>query len=101
MLKIYAVRDAKAEAYGSLICCATAGLATRAFADACADSRSPMASYPKDYDLYELGTFDPSSGQVVGYALPKFIASASEMLNELKRIRSVSEPELPIKEAVN
>lgn len=101
MLKIFSVRDVKADAYGNLICCPTAGLATRAFADACASPQSPMAQYPSDYSMYELGSFDPSSGVVVGLPVPKFIASATEMIKELKRVRLEAEPELPIKESVS
>ena len=84
MLKVYAVRDVKADAYGNLICVSTAGLATRAFADACADSRSPMAQYPEDYSLYELGTFDPSSGQILGHRLPSLVVSAVSIIDALK-----------------
>lgn len=84
MLKIYAVRDVKADAYGTLICCPTKGLALRAFADACADPRSPMAQYPSDYTLYELGTFDPASGSVTGHKVPEYVASAVETIAKSK-----------------
>lgn len=96
MQRIYAVWDEKAEAYGSLICCATAGLAARAFSDACADSRSPMAQYPGDYKLVELGTFDPNSGAVVGHVQPVFITSASATLAQLRAKAAQLQPELPL-----
>ncbi|WNK12978.1 MAG: nonstructural protein [Microvirus sp.] len=86
MLKIFAVRDVKAEAYGALICVMTKGLASRAFVDACSDSRSPMAQYPSDYSLYELGEFDPNSGAVSGHKLPVYIMSATEALASVPKV---------------
>ncbi|WNK13523.1 MAG: nonstructural protein [Microvirus sp.] len=79
MLKIFSVRDVKGEAYGALMCVATVGLAMRAFTDACNAPGSPLADYPADYSLYELGTFDPNSGTVAGHKVPSFIASAVEV----------------------
>lgn len=87
MQNLYAVRDVKADSFGSLICAPTKGLATRSFADACADPRSALALYAADYSLYELGTFDPASGGIVGHATPVYVCSAVEMIAELKRMR--------------
>lgn len=87
MLRVYAVRDVKADAFGSLIVCPTKGLALRAFADACADQRSPMAQYPEDYNLYELGTFEPNSGELVGHKVPVHVASASSVVETLREAR--------------
>lgn len=85
MLKVFAVRDVKADAFGSLICVSTQGLATRSFLDACLNPQSPMAQYPEDYSLYELGEYDPNSGSVIGHKLPVLICTASELLARSKR----------------
>nr|QJB19048.1 MAG: nonstructural protein [Microvirus sp.] len=85
MLKVFAVRDVKADAFGNLICVPTKGLAVRAFADACADARSPMAMYPEDHSLYEVGEYDPNSGTIKGHALPQLVISASEVLSQSKK----------------
>lgn len=87
MLRLFAVRDVKADAYGAIICLGTRGLALRAFADACANSQSPMAQYPSDYSLYELGEFEPCSGVVKGLATPVFVASAVDVVQQLKSAR--------------
>lgn len=92
MLKVFAVRDVKADAYGNLICVQTSGLALRAFADACADSRSPMAQYPEDYSMYELGTFDPSTGVISGHRLPVLVATASSVIEQLRIARGSKAP---------
>lgn len=80
MLKVFAVRDVKADAYGSLICVQTIGLATRAFRDACQAPQSQLGLYPEDYSLYELGTFDPVAGSLQGHKTPTYICSATEIL---------------------
>lgn len=90
MLKIYAVRDVKADAFGALIGCPTKGLAIRAFSDACADGNSPMARCPEDYSLYELGSYDPSSGLLTPHRLPELVVSASSIVEQLKLARSKS-----------
>lgn len=95
MLKVFAVRDVKADAYGNLICVPTVGLATRAFSDACADARSPMAQYPADYSLYELGSFDPASGTIAGLPTPKYVCSAHEIITQREAARAAVEPVLP------
>ena len=79
MLKLYSVRDVKAEAYGAIICCPSVGLALRSFQEACQDPKSPMALYPSDFSLYELGSFDPDSGEIKGHKVPTYVASAAEM----------------------
>lgn len=79
-MKLYAVRDVKAEAYGAPMSIATRGLALRSFGDACLAPKSELGRFPSDYMLYELGTWDPNSGSIVAHNVPVFIASASEMI---------------------
>lgn len=98
MLKVFAVRDVKADAFGNLMCVPTVGLAKRAFLDACQDQRSPMAQYPEDYSLFELGEYDPSCGEVRGHKLPSLICTASETIASA-RVRA-SLPEV-VNEPVN
>lgn len=88
MLKVFAVFDVKAAAYGNLICVSTRGLALRAFADACADQRGPLAQYPEDYAMYELGEYEPNAGSLVGHKNPIHVASASQVVDQLKAGRS-------------
>lgn len=85
MLKVFAVRDVKADAFGNLICVPTKGLAVRAFADACADARSPLAQYPEDHSLYEVAEYDPNSGTIKGHPLPVLVVSATEVIAQAKK----------------
>jgi len=78
-MKLYAVRDVKADAFGAPMSIATEGLARRSFIEACSDPRSDLAKYPTDYQLYELGQYDPNSGLLVAASpTPKYIMSATE-----------------------
>lgn len=90
MMKLFAVRDVKAEAYGAPMSIATKGLAIRSFGDACLDPKCEFARFPADYMLYEIAEYDPNSGSIVPHKVPLFVASASEM---------VFQPKLPLVEA--
>lgn len=82
MLKIFSVLDVVSEAYGAPIVCPTRGIALRSFTDACNQEGSPMKQYPTDFKLYELGTFDNTSGTIEGHKVPVFVASAHSVLVE-------------------
>lgn len=76
MLKVYAVRDVKAESYGNLITLPAVGLALRTFEDAVNSPGSVLGQNPDDFSLYEIGTYDPIAGIISGYDVPKYITSA-------------------------
>lgn len=85
MLKLFAVRDVKADAFGAVVGMPTKGLASRGFLEACQDPKSPMAQYPDDYSLYLIGEYDPATGSVKGLAVPELVVTASEVLASVKR----------------
>lgn len=81
MLKVYAVRDVKADSFSEgLITTGTDGLALRIFADACQDGRTNLAKYPSDFMLYRLGEYDPSSGLLTALAVPELVGTASQFV---------------------
>lgn len=92
MLKVFAVRDVKADAYDDfLIVCPTVGLAKRSFMEAVAAPNSRLAKYVNDFMLYELGEFDPNSGSIKGLSVPVFIMSAVDAHSALKsEVREVA-----------
>lgn len=69
-LRIFAVRDVKAEAYLRPFFAETRGLGVRAFVDAVNDSAHPMHKHVEDYFFFELGTFDEESGIVASEVVP-------------------------------
>lgn len=84
MLKVYAVRDVKADAYSALVVLPTRGLAMRGFMDACCQ-KGPLSQYPEDHSLYELGEFDEVSGTISGYQTPQYVMSAVEAILSLRK----------------
>lgn len=99
MMKLFAVRDVKADSFGSPMAIATKGLAIRSFSDACHSPKSELSRYPNDYMLYELGEYEPNSGKITSHATPIWIASAAEMIQAEITRRTVVEPVLPGVEA--
>lgn len=61
---VYAVRDAKTEAFSAPLFFITPAVAVRAFGDECNNSESPWHRHPEDYALFLLGTFDDNSGLI-------------------------------------
>jgi len=94
MLKVFAVRDVKADAYSALVVLPTRGLAMRGFIDA-VQQKGPLSQYPEDHSLYELGEFDESAGTITGYAVPVYIMSAVEAINYLRKEAAKHQLELP------
>lgn len=73
---VFAVYDDKACFYGPMFCAKTEAAALRMFADACADPRSELGRHGSDFILYQLGTYDDSSGRLESLSVPKFLARA-------------------------
>lgn len=62
MLKVYSVFDKAVRAFDRPFYCRADGEAVRVFQDAVNASDSPFFKHPGDYELYVIGTFDPSTG---------------------------------------
>lgn len=90
-IKLFAVYDSKAAAYGRIIECPTEGLAARTFSDACLDPQGPLYKHADDYALHEIGSYDPTSGRVESLREMKFILAASSV----KQAVIAGQPELP------
>jgi hypothetical protein len=80
-INIYAVYDAKAEAFGKPLFFNTHGLAKRSFYEACQHAESEFQKYPHDYSLYYIGTYNEESAEVS--AVPtKQLYTALEAINQ-------------------
>lgn len=64
ILKIFAIYDAKAEAYNQPFFLHNEGQATRGFSDAVNDKNSIMGKHPADFTLFRIGTFDDSTSTI-------------------------------------
>ena len=73
---IYAVRDAKTEAFSQPFFFLKPGLALRSFGDEVANRDSNLAKHPEDFALFHLGYYDDETGAVTSLAQPEQIALA-------------------------
>lgn len=83
ILKVFGVRDGKAEAFLQPFFSGTAGSAIRAFDDAINGEKSPIAVHPSDYTLYELGEFDDNSGSIVACSPLKLLGCGSDFVKRI------------------
>lgn len=101
-VKVFAVYDVKAAAYGMPMFLPNAAVARRVFGDICGDPESPFCQHPGDYRLDEIGEYDQNTGRLgsLDHPLPldsaaSVVAARVERLKELKAQRDgASAPEL-------
>lgn len=65
MLKIFSVYDSKAEAYLTPIFVPNAAVAVRSFVGAATNPESAIFANAEDFELWELGEWDPGKGTFV------------------------------------
>ncbi len=80
MQVIVSVKDTAAQAFGRPVFVPTVPVAVRSFRDEInrPDSKEDMASHPEDFELYELGSFDDSTGEIVVIE-PRLVARAKDL----------------------
>lgn len=71
ILRVYAVRDLKAQAFMSPFFVPTIGVALRSFAEVANDPKSMIGKYPSDYELFEIGLYDDQLGRLSSYDSPE------------------------------
>lgn len=62
ILRAFTVYDSKVEAYLRPFFMQTPAEAIRAFTETVNDGQSPFCKHPEDFTLFEVGTFDESTG---------------------------------------
>lgn len=93
ILVIYSVYDSKVGAYLQPFFMRSRGEASRAFTEAVADSNSPFCKHPDDFVLFELGTFDDSTGLFDMFSAPCSLGTALQFRvasNDIKHLEGVN-----------
>jgi hypothetical protein len=77
---ILSVKDTAAQAFGRPMFVPTAALAVRSFRDEVnrSDANNEMFKHPDDFELYELGSFDDSTGLIEPMS-PRLVARAKDL----------------------
>lgn len=78
-LRIFSIRDAKAEIFNPPFYKHTPGEAEREFTRLAKDDKSQVFQFPDDYDLYMLGTYDDQSGKITSLDTPQHIVKAVQV----------------------
>lgn len=104
ILKVFSVRDVKAEAFLQPFFSPSVGSAMRAFSDAVNDKACPFNKHPEDYQLYELGEYDDRSGLLTALPVVKMFSGGYDVLDvrpdPVKLMSSDSKVALPELERV-
>lgn len=82
ILKIFAIRDNKAEAFNTPFFTPTKGLAIRSFQEAVNDKNTPFSKYPDDFTMFELGSFDDNTGELTMLSPILAVSNALELVTE-------------------
>lgn len=81
IMKIFAIRDAKVEAFLQPFFSPTVGAAIRSLMEAVNDPQHQFAKNSYDYSLFELGEFDDASGRIGSDSPnPVHIVACNELL---------------------
>lgn len=82
---VCAVRDRAVDTFGNPFFVPALGAAIRSFADEInsGSAQSALSKHPEDYDLFELGTFDDSTG-LFETGTPKQVAIGKDMVTKSK-----------------
>jgi len=78
ILKAFSIYDGKTSSFLRPFFEAHTGSALRSFEEACSEPTSPFHKFPTDFVLYEVGTFEDSSGVLTPHGVPVHMATALE-----------------------
>lgn len=81
LIKICSVKDSAAQAFGRPLFVPSVGVAQRSFSDEVnrVAEDNHMNRYPSDFELYEIGEFDDSTGVLVPVSPPRLVCRAVDI----------------------
>lgn len=101
-LRVFTVYDKKAEEHRGVYCEKTRAAGVRSFTMAVLKGGSLLSQYPEDYQLRELGTFDPLTGRIDAYLDPVPVAEAAAVIREAReRAMEQQEEQLEIEQQLH
>lgn len=82
LLKVFSIRDGKAEYFGNPFFQVTHGEAERSFRTAVNDPKTTFSQFPEDFDMFYLGDFDNSTGHFKALATPQHVMKALQCVEK-------------------
>jgi hypothetical protein len=86
---LFTVYDSKAETYNKVLTFKTIGEAIRSFTEVANDIDTPFGKYPEDFTLFQIGEFDPHSGEIAPLLPQKTIGKAIDFKNQYEMFDDV------------
>lgn len=80
-LKVFAVRDAATDQYGTPMFLMSSGQAIRSFGDEVnrAEKDNQLYTHPDDFELFELGEYETDSGKLETNGGPQQVATGKRL----------------------
>lgn len=78
-MRIFTVYDEKACVFGQPQFMLTDGIALRMFGDLIQDPSTVIAKHPEDFALYEIGSYDETTGIITPKEHPAFVIRATSL----------------------
>jgi len=91
ILRMYSIRDQKAESFNTPFFQSTHGEAERAFRTAVNDGKTQLNQYPDDFDLYYIGEYDTNTGKTKPCDTPQHILKAVQCVRKLEPVEEAPE----------
>lgn len=79
---VVAIRDSAVNAYMPPWCAPAQQAAIRAFSDEIQKADSPMARHPSDYELFHVGYWEDTTGEMEPLKAPELMARAKDLLKQ-------------------
>lgn len=90
-LKVFSIRDAKAEVFNTPWFKGTHGEAERDFRAAVNDQQTSLNKFPEDFDLYYLGDYDDHTGVFQSLDTPQHLLKAISCLPKVGPVTSITQ----------
>lgn len=79
LLKVFSIRDQKAEVFNTPFFQKSIGEAERNFKTLVNDDKSTVSQYPEDFDLYYLGEYNDNLGLITSLDTPQHVIKAVQL----------------------
>lgn len=88
LLKAVTVYDSKAQCYFQPFFVNSVGAAIRSFGDEANKSDGPIGKHPGDYQLYEIGNYDDSTGLLTALVPMRLLGTALDFIDIKNSLRA-------------
>jgi hypothetical protein len=85
-LFVFGVFDSVSKVYDRPWCARSEGEAVRSFGDLASDAEHPLGKHPEHYSLFEIGSYDDNTGELLSTVPVRCVARAHELVAEARKI---------------